>query len=415
MGDQVEPPIPESYVVAERLLAGEYPGAADPDAAERRLRAFAEGGVTTFVDLTHPADALAPYEHLLGRDANRSPHPIVDLGTTTVPHMTRILDDVDAAVGDGCAVYVHCWGGIGRTGTVVGVLARSAWPGRRRCGAHDRPTAARHTGCMGRIAQTAAQRAMVTEWKPGRRPDSSMSRSAARGVTHSTLHGDDHWRCVAATGLALAPWLGDVDRTLVFCFGLLHDTRRRTDSFDPSTALARRRSRTSCAKRRARPRRRTIREPHGGARRPRERLVSTDPTIGTCWDADRLHLPRVGIRPRRELVSTEAAWGEAPAAAAELLRTAGAPSWETLVVVRDAASLTAAAPHASETRGNTSDTKSRQSTSTGLRARSPHARPRREPRRGAVAFHRPTGATQRLVRSARRIRARLGGAPGRTR
>ena len=61
-------------------------------------------------------------------------------------------------------------------------------------------------------------------------------------------------------------------------------------------------------------------------------LVSADPTIGTCWDADRLHLPRVGIRPRRELVSTEAAWGEAPAAAAELLRTAGAPSWVTLVV-----------------------------------------------------------------------------------
>jgi hypothetical protein len=49
----------------------------------------------------------------------------------------------------------------------------------------------------------------------------------------STLHSDDHWRCVAATGLALAPWLGDVDRTIVFCFGLLHDTRRRTDSFDP--------------------------------------------------------------------------------------------------------------------------------------------------------------------------------------
>jgi uncharacterized protein len=61
-------------------------------------------------------------------------------------------------------------------------------------------------------------------------------------------------------------------------------------------------------------------------------LVSTEPTIGTCWDADRLHLPRVGIRPRRELVSTEAAWGEAPAAAAEQLRHDGPPSWETLVV-----------------------------------------------------------------------------------
>ena len=120
VGAQVEPPIPESYVVTERLLAGEYPGASEPDAAERRLRAFAEGGVTTFVDLTHPADALASYEHLLATEATRIAHPIVDLGTTTVPHMARILDDVDAALEERRAVYVHCWGGIGRTGTVVG-------------------------------------------------------------------------------------------------------------------------------------------------------------------------------------------------------------------------------------------------------------------------------------------------------
>lgn len=168
MGEQVEPPIPESYVVAERLLAGEYPGAADPNAAERRLRVFAEGGVTTFVDLTHPADVLAPYEHLLGRDANRIPHPIVDLGTTTVPHMTRILDDVDAAVGDGCAVYVHCWGGIGRTGTVVG-----CWLVRHGLDDGDavRTIARLRRGTPDAWAaspQTAAQRAMVTEWKPGR-------------------------------------------------------------------------------------------------------------------------------------------------------------------------------------------------------------------------------------------------------
>jgi len=148
----------------------------------------------------------------------------------------------------------------------------------------------------------------------------------------STLHGDDHWRCVAATGLALAPWVGDVDRTLVFCFGLLHDTRRLTDSFDPEHGA------------RAASFAEELRD-EGVLLLDDERLgclgealddhsnghVSVDPTIGTCWDADRLHLPRVGIRPRRELLSTRAAWGEAAAAAAALLRTDGAPSWETLV------------------------------------------------------------------------------------
>ena len=75
MSGRVEPPIPESYLVAERLLAGEYPGAPDQASAERRLRAFAVGGVTTFVDLTHPADALACLERadaiVVRRDAAR--------------------------------------------------------------------------------------------------------------------------------------------------------------------------------------------------------------------------------------------------------------------------------------------------------------------------------------------------------
>jgi protein-tyrosine phosphatase len=90
------------------------------------------------------------------------------MGTTTIPHMSRILDDVDEARAAGRAVYVHCWGGIGRTGTVVG-----CWLMRHGLDAGDP---------IGRIAQlrrgvadahvvspqTAAQRAMVTGWKRGR-------------------------------------------------------------------------------------------------------------------------------------------------------------------------------------------------------------------------------------------------------
>lgn len=164
----MSPPILDSYVVTERLLAGEYPGASDREVAERRLRAFAESGITTFVDLTHPADALAPYEHLLPTDARRIAHPIVDLRTTTIPHMTRILDDVDTALADGRSLYVHCWGGVGRTGMVVGCwLVRHGLDegeplraiARLRRGVPDAWAAS---------PQTAAQRAIVTSWKPGR-------------------------------------------------------------------------------------------------------------------------------------------------------------------------------------------------------------------------------------------------------
>lgn len=34
-------------------------------------------------------------------------------------------------------------------------------------------------------------------------------------------------------------------------------------------------------------------------------MTSDDLTIGTCWDADRLDLPRVGIRPEPKYMSTD--------------------------------------------------------------------------------------------------------------
>jgi protein-tyrosine phosphatase len=56
----------------------------------------------------------------LGRSAMHRRFPIPDGGTPTQAQMTHILDTIDAALDDGHTVYVHCWGGIGRTGTVVG-------------------------------------------------------------------------------------------------------------------------------------------------------------------------------------------------------------------------------------------------------------------------------------------------------
>ena len=148
----------------------------------------------------------------------------------------------------------------------------------------------------------------------------------------STIHGDDHWRCVTATGLALAPRVGGVDRLVVFCFGLLHDTRRLTDSFDPEHGAraagfaAELRDEGALVVDDVRFDRlvAALVEHSSG-------LVSSDPTTGTCWDADRLHLPRVSIRPRPELFSTPAAHGADPIAAAAQLRAEGPPSWEALV------------------------------------------------------------------------------------
>lgn len=58
--------------------------------------------------------------------------------------------------------------------------------------------------------------------------------------------------------------------------------------------------------------------------------MSSDLTIGTSWDADRLHLPRVGITPDPALLSTAAAHGDS-LSAAEALRREGPPEWHELV------------------------------------------------------------------------------------
>jgi hypothetical protein len=108
-------PLPAHYAVTEGVLAGAYPGTAEG------VRALERSGVTVFVDLTHPSDPLAGYDRWLD-GTRRIPHPIPDMGTPTAGHVIQILDEIDAVRADGGTVYVHCWGGIGRTGTVVGCL-----------------------------------------------------------------------------------------------------------------------------------------------------------------------------------------------------------------------------------------------------------------------------------------------------
>ncbi|MBP7096408.1 MAG: dual specificity protein phosphatase family protein [Spirochaetia bacterium] len=119
-------PIPFSYwVLPGRLLAGEYPGHATDAVARARIGALLDAGVRSFVDLTEERDGLEPYDALLrelsGGAARHLKHGIRDV---SVPRrkadMVAILDAVDAELAEGRAVYVHCWGGVGRTGTVVG-------------------------------------------------------------------------------------------------------------------------------------------------------------------------------------------------------------------------------------------------------------------------------------------------------
>ncbi|RJP50268.1 MAG: hypothetical protein C4586_06185 [Anaerolineaceae bacterium] len=120
-------PILESYWIEEgRFLAGEYPGGYDPETTRRRMDAFLEAGIHTFIDLTQPHERLS-YESVLKEqariydiDATYQRFAIRDHGIPSRETMTTILNSIDEALNNHNGVYVHCWGGVGRTGITVG-------------------------------------------------------------------------------------------------------------------------------------------------------------------------------------------------------------------------------------------------------------------------------------------------------
>ena len=127
--DRSDRPIPNSYwVVPGRFAAGEYPGDKDRNEATAKLRTLLSAGIDHFIDLTEPSEGLEPYADIvedeaagLGIDVAYERHPIIDLSVPgSAEETAEILDAIDDALNEGSTVYLHCWGGVGRTGTVVG-------------------------------------------------------------------------------------------------------------------------------------------------------------------------------------------------------------------------------------------------------------------------------------------------------
>lgn len=143
------------------------------------------------------------------------------------------------------------------------------------------------------------------------------------------IHGDEHWRRVAENGIDLAQEAG-VSAHVAVLFAILHDCRRENDGHDPghgpraadlAATLGHEALGVSPA------------ELAGLAHALRlhdRGQVTDDPLVGVCWDADRLDLIRVGIRPDPRLLCTTA--GRAPYRIALCTdHRVAAPTWQRLV------------------------------------------------------------------------------------
>jgi protein-tyrosine phosphatase len=120
-------PFPYSYWVRPGLLlAGEYPGDTDDAAVRTRLAALLNLGIRTFLDLTEAHEA-SDYAKILqvmaaeeGLEITCKRIPVCDRRVPVESILADILDFIDGSIARGKPLFVHCYGGIGRTGTAVG-------------------------------------------------------------------------------------------------------------------------------------------------------------------------------------------------------------------------------------------------------------------------------------------------------
>lgn len=135
-------PLPESYwVIPDRFLAGAYPGDFDPFHMRQKLTALLNSGFDTYFNLTAENELPEYYSTLIEEatfyhlQVTHQRFSITDKGLPSHMNMVKILDTIDSALAAGHKIYLHCWGGIGRTGTTVGCyLVRHGLSGQEALG-----------------------------------------------------------------------------------------------------------------------------------------------------------------------------------------------------------------------------------------------------------------------------------------
>jgi uncharacterized protein len=122
------------------------------------------------------------------------------------------------------------------------------------------------------------------------------------------VHGVGHWRNVAQNGRLLAALTPGCDVEVVEAFAALHDSQRRGDGGDRYHGL-----RASVVAARLHTNGKLGLTDEQALLVVRACRLHTgsgpvkDPTVGVCFDADRLDIGRVGTRVERRYLSTRAA------------------------------------------------------------------------------------------------------------
>ena len=131
----MKPPFPNSYwLETGHILCGEYPRDFDDLEDHEGMGAILRAGARVFIDLTEEGE-LKPYAPIaltnalvLGIDPAELEFHRFPIRDASVPksqeEMRAILRRIRLVRHQLKTVYLHCWGGRGRTGTVAGCALR---------------------------------------------------------------------------------------------------------------------------------------------------------------------------------------------------------------------------------------------------------------------------------------------------
>lgn len=173
-------PFDRAYWVRPGLLAGCYPGSKKIVECKRMAVGLIRCGVSHCINLMELEERdrfgnpFVSYEPFVLREARTerrivtfSRHAIKDCSIPTTGEMQTILDEIDSNLTASRTVYLHCWGGRGRTGTVVGCdLIRHGLATPEMVVEKLAELTAHNAAVFRRLPETMAQEDFLCNWEP---------------------------------------------------------------------------------------------------------------------------------------------------------------------------------------------------------------------------------------------------------
>ncbi len=121
----IDPNLLHTWQVIDGVLCGEYPNNKEP--SKEKAQALVDAGINVFIDLSHPNDGLAPYAPLLSEinpDIIHHHFSIPDNGVRELDFYVVVACVMYFLLQSNNKIYLHCWGGMGRSATVMACLMR---------------------------------------------------------------------------------------------------------------------------------------------------------------------------------------------------------------------------------------------------------------------------------------------------